>query len=55
MGCSICVRPSDGGVEMQNNLAVINYDKLDETKIPFDKCRTNAIGKLYNIENEKLN
>jgi Na+-translocating ferredoxin:NAD+ oxidoreductase RNF subunit RnfB len=51
MGCGICARPSDGGIVMENDLAVINYNKLDESKIPFDKCRTGAIGHLY--ENEK--
>jgi Na+-translocating ferredoxin:NAD+ oxidoreductase RNF subunit RnfB len=47
MGCSICARPSEGGIEMVNDLAIINYDKFDESKIPFEKCRTGAIGKFY--------
>ncbi|MFH1195334.1 MAG: RnfABCDGE type electron transport complex subunit B [bacterium] len=47
LGCGICARKSDGGIEMVNNLGVINYDKFDESKIPFDKCSTKAIGKLY--------
>lgn len=46
MGCGICARKSDGSVEMVNYLAVINYDKLDESKIPFDKCTTQAIDKI---------
>jgi RnfABCDGE-type electron transport complex B subunit len=46
IGCGICARKSDGGIEMINNLAVINYDKLDETKIPLDKCSTQAIKKI---------
>jgi len=50
IGCGICARKSDGGIEMVNNLAVINYDLLDESKIPFDKCRTNAIGYLNGRE-----
>jgi RnfABCDGE-type electron transport complex B subunit len=49
IGCGICARKSDGGVEMVNNLGVINYDKFDESKIPFDKCSTGAIGKLNEI------
>ncbi len=46
IGCGICARKSDGGIEMENNLGVINYDLLDESKIPFDKCRTHAIRKI---------
>lgn len=49
IGCGICARKSDGGVEMVNNLGIINYDKFDESKIPFDKCSTGAIKKLNNI------
>ncbi|MCF8242675.1 MAG: RnfABCDGE type electron transport complex subunit B [Melioribacteraceae bacterium] len=56
LGCGICARKSGGGVEMDNYLAVINYDKLDESTIPFDKCRTNAIGHLREInERETIN
>lgn len=55
MGCSICERPSDGGVVMDNNLAVIDYSKLDEDKIPFTKCRTGAIGKLHMDKEEIAN
>ncbi len=47
MGCGICARLSEGGIVMENDLAVINYDKLDESKIPFDKCRTGALGHLH--------
>ncbi|OQY76104.1 MAG: electron transporter RnfB [Ignavibacteriales bacterium UTCHB3] len=46
MGCSICARKSEGGVVMENNLAVINYDQLDPEKVPFDKCSTRAIGMI---------
>ncbi len=45
-GCGICARKSDGGVEMIGYLAKINYEALNEDKIPFDKCRTGAISKL---------
>jgi Na+-translocating ferredoxin:NAD+ oxidoreductase RNF subunit RnfB len=56
MGCGICARPSDGGIVMENDLAVINYDKLDESKIPFDKCRTGALGHFHdNGKNETVN
>ncbi len=51
IGCGICARKSDGGIEMINNLAVINYDKLDESKIPFDKCSTGAIRKITYVNN----
>ncbi|MBL1215368.1 MAG: RnfABCDGE type electron transport complex subunit B [Ignavibacteriae bacterium] len=50
LGCGICARKSDGGVEMHDNLGVINYDKLDQNLIPFDKCRTGAIGHLRKAE-----
>lgn len=46
IGCGICVRKSDGSITMDDNLAEINYDKLDEKLIPFDKCPTNAIRKI---------
>lgn len=51
IGCGICARKSEGGIEMINNLAVINYDKIDESKIPFDKCSTGAIGIIKNTIN----
>ena len=51
MGCSICARPSEGGIVMENDLAVINYDKLDESLIPFEKCRTGALKKLKDHPN----
>lgn len=49
IGCGICARKSDGGIEMVNYLAIINYDKLDITKVPFDKCSTQAL-KILNKE-----
>ena len=54
MGCGICARKSDGGVEMDNFLAQINYDKLDVDKIPFEKCKTGAITKI-NVKKINLN
>lgn len=42
-GCGICARKSDGGVIMENGLAVINWDSFDPDKIPFDKCKSSAI------------
>lgn len=53
IGCGICARKSDGGIEMINNLAIINYNKLDGAKIPFEKCSTSAIKNLYTIVNQK--
>lgn len=55
LGCGICARKSDGGVEMDNFLGVIQYDKLDESKIPFDKCQTGAIGYLHQLAKDELN
>ncbi len=56
MGCGICARKSDGGVEIENFLGKINYDQLDESKIPFDKCKTGAIDRLdKNTEGETIN
>ena len=46
MGCGICSRKSDGGIDMDNNLAVINFDKLNPDIIPYDKCKSGAIGYL---------
>ena len=46
MGCGICARASEGAIEIKNHLAVIDYNKLDESKIPFEKCPTGAISKL---------
>ncbi len=43
IGCQICARKSDGGVIMENNLAIIDYGKLEISKIPLDKCSTKAI------------
>lgn len=42
-GCGICARKSDGGVIIENGLAVIKWDNFDPDKIPFDKCKTSAI------------
>lgn len=50
IGCGICARKSDGGVVMTGSLGKINYDLLDESKIPFEKCSTGAIG--YKTKNE---
>jgi Na+-translocating ferredoxin:NAD+ oxidoreductase subunit B len=44
IGCAICARKSDGGVVMKDNLAIIDYSKLDMSKVPLEKCSTNAIG-----------
>jgi len=42
-GCGICARKSDGGVIMEDGLAVIDWDNFDPDKIPFDKCKNSAI------------
>lgn len=46
IGCGICARKSDGAIEMINNLGVIDYQKLNPSLIPFEKCSTNAIAKI---------
>jgi RnfABCDGE-type electron transport complex B subunit len=51
IGCGICARKSDGGIEMVNNLAIINYEKLDISKIPFDKCSTKCL-QILNYQQE---
>ena len=56
MGCGICARPSEGGIVMDNDLAIINYDQVDFSKVPMEKCRTGALGKLNTEEeNETIN
>lgn len=47
IGCGICARKSDGGVVMADNLAIVDYAKLDLSKIPFDKCSTKAIDFMH--------
>jgi Na+-translocating ferredoxin:NAD+ oxidoreductase subunit B len=46
IGCGICARASAGTIEMQNNLAVIDYEKLDPEQIPFERCKTQAIQRI---------
>ena len=53
LGCGLCARKSDGGIVMQNNLAIIDFTKLDISKIPIDKCSTKAIGFISNGKNDK--
>jgi Na+-translocating ferredoxin:NAD+ oxidoreductase RNF subunit RnfB len=47
IGCGICARKSDGGIEMKDFLPIINYDKLDISKIPIDKCSTESIRLMH--------
>ncbi|MCS7054359.1 MAG: RnfABCDGE type electron transport complex subunit B [Ignavibacterium sp.] len=42
-GCGICARKSDGSIEIKEFLPEINYEKLDISKIPIDKCKPGAI------------
>ena len=46
IGCGICARKSNGTISMIDNLAAIDYETLDPSLIPFDKCRSGAIGYL---------
>jgi len=45
VGCGICAKKGEG-VSLERHLAVIDYERLDPETIPFDKCRTGAIGRL---------
>jgi len=58
IGCGICARKSEGAIAMENNLAFIkDYDLIDTSKIPFEKCPTKAIhfiGKIKEKETEKI-
>lgn len=47
IGCGICARKSDGSIVMKEFLAEIDYEKLDISKIPLDKCSTNAIRLIH--------
>ena len=53
IGCGICARKSEGSVVMENNLAIIDYDKLDMSKVPYEKCSTKAITTLRPVKEEK--
>ncbi|GJQ62559.1 MAG: ferredoxin [Melioribacteraceae bacterium] len=55
IGCGICARKSDGGVVMDNNLGIIQYDVIDPDKIPFDKCRTGAIQRTDSKPDQDIN
>lgn len=46
LGCGICARKSNGAITMRENLAIIDYERVDPAEIPLDKCRTGAIGLL---------
>lgn len=46
-GCGICARKSGGGIEMRDFLPVINYDLLDVSKIPIDKCKPGVIRLIH--------
>lgn len=50
IGCGICARKSEGGIEMVNSLPEIHYDKLDPALVPFEKCPTKAITNLNAVE-----
>lgn len=53
IGCGICARKTEG-VDMDGNLAEIDYDNLEISTIPLDKCRTKAIDYLYQPEEETV-
>lgn len=41
--CSACAKNTNGAIQMINNLAVIDYERIDENTIAFDKCKSGAI------------
>lgn len=47
LGCGICAKKSDGAITLRENLAIIDYTRVDPSTIPLDKCRTGAIGLLH--------
>ncbi len=55
LGCGICSRKSDGSVVMEDNLAIIDYERLDLEKVPLEKCTTGAIGFLHPERHQNLN
>jgi RnfABCDGE-type electron transport complex B subunit len=46
IGCGICARASNGAIAVQDNLAVIDYDKLEPNQIPYQHCKTQAIRRI---------
>lgn len=44
--CAACARNTNGAIQMINNLAVIDYSRIDESTIAFDKCKSGAICQL---------
>lgn len=43
LGCGVCARLSPDSISMQNNLAVIDYSRLDVAQVAVEKCRTGAL------------
>ncbi len=41
--CGRCAMDAPGLVSMQDNLAVVDYTRAHETKIPIERCPTGAI------------
>lgn len=41
--CGICVKKTDGAIEFQGGLPVIDYDNLDPESVPYDKCKPSAL------------
>lgn len=45
IACGLCVKdcPVEGGIEIKDNLAVINYEKCPQTDEPTKRCPTKCI------------
>jgi electron transport complex protein RnfB len=52
IGCGICAKKSNGAITMQEHLAIIDYERLDPSIIPLDKCSTGAIRYLTLVEGQ---
>ena len=50
-GCTACGRKSEGSIVFPNNLAIVDYEKLDPAKVAFDKCPQDCIFNFEDYEN----
>jgi Na+-translocating ferredoxin:NAD+ oxidoreductase subunit B len=45
-GCGVCARFSEGAIEIQDNLAVIDYQRLDPEQAPLERCKPQALRRI---------
>lgn len=49
--CDICIKESDGAIDYRNGVpTIVDYNKLDKTKIPFDRCKPSALIDISELE-----